>query len=225
MILAAGGLQSNEARDAWDRLAEAYWYPLYAFARRKGKNPSDAQDLVQGFFGRLLEKDRLKADPERGRFRNYLLTAFQNFVRNQHAKDTAQKRGGGHTVISFNAEEGEERLSKEPAHEITPEKLYQRAWAATLLERVLDELGRRYHARNKGVFFDEVKGELLEATEDGHAVHSEALNMTPGAYRVALHRLRQGYKKLLREEVAHTLATEDDTEVEAELQELFAALA
>ncbi len=225
MILAAGGLESDEARDAWDRLAEAYWYPLYAYARRRGSKQEDAQDLVQGFFERLLEKARLKADPERGRFRSYLLTAFRNFSNNEWQRTKAKKRGGDHPVVSlFDSTVGEQRLRLEPFHEITPDLLYQRAWAKTLLGRVLEELGRRYEKAGKGAFFKEVKEELIEPTENGNKAHAEALEMNPGNFRVAMHRLRKAYRKLLEEEVAHTLQSEQESEINAELQQLFAAL-
>jgi RNA polymerase sigma-70 factor (ECF subfamily) len=222
VVLAAGAEASARKRDALSALCETYWYPLYAYARRRGTPPEQAQDLVQGFLCKLLETDRLgAADPERGRFRSFLLTAFANHSANEWAKGQAQKRGGGRRVFSFTGGDPEARLRLEPAHSATPERLYTRDWALTVLDRVLDQLGQTYAQKGQEAFFAVGKDLLAGQAKVGE--HAAALGMTANAFRVGRHRRRKRYREALRAEVAQTLAEGQD--VEEELGELLAALA
>jgi RNA polymerase sigma-70 factor (ECF subfamily) len=216
IVLAAGRQSSPDAKQALDSLCRTYWYPLYAFARRRGKQPDEARDLTQEFFARVLEKDYLNAaDRERGRFRSFLLTVFKRFLANEHDHEQAQKRGGGRTFVSIDVDDGERRLSLEPSHNWTPEHEFERRWAVALLEQVLGSLRDDYHSKGKGRLFDCLKPFLTadEAADSYHTLAAE-LNMTVGAIKVAVHRLRQRYRDLIRHEVAGTVADEGDADDE-----------
>jgi RNA polymerase sigma-70 factor (ECF subfamily) len=223
LVLAANGPATPEAQAALSALCATYWYPLYAFVRRKGNDPDSAQDIVQGFFARLLEKgDLRKVDPARGRFRSFLMSACSHYMANLHDHDRALKRGGRST-ISIDAVEGERRYVREPAHDLTPERLFLRRWATTLLDRVLDRLGHELKAAGRGEHFEVLKPTLLA---DGDAASYRELGArmgaTESAARVAAHRMRARYRELLREEVGQTLA--DPADVEQEIRDLFLAL-
>lgn len=218
LVLAAGRSGTPGARRALEELCETYWFPLYAWARREGRDRDAAQDAVQGFFARLLEREGIRAaSPGRGRFRSFLLTAFRNFLRNEAAHAAALKRGGGVRPVSFDCADAEGRMRIEPAHGATPERLYLRDWAVAVLDRVLAELRRVHEESGTLERFEALKGCL--AGEDASAA---ALGMTEGARRVAVHRLRAQYRDLLREEIAQTLDEGED--VEAEIADLFRAL-
>jgi RNA polymerase sigma-70 factor (ECF subfamily) len=222
VVVATRG-EAAAAREALETLCRAYWYPLYAFARRRGTPPEDAQDLVQGFFLVLLRRGSLAAaDPDRGRFRTFLLTAFQRHASHEHARERAAKRGGDRTRLPFETDDGERRYSMEPADERTPESLFERRWAMALLARAVERLR------------DEDDGDparlaalLPHVGGPGDARPyrelATSLRMTETAVKVALHRLRRRCRDLLRDEVAHTVA--DPSEVEDELTRLRAALA
>src|SRR5262245_23008400 len=161
VVLRAGERAGPEAREALASLCEAYWYPLYAFLRRRGHAPEDAADLTQGFFARLLEKNALAAVRRgRGRFRSYLLAALENHLQNRRRGERAKKRGGGRTPLSLDRADAEERYRLEPAHEMTPERVYKRRWALTLLERALDLLRAEMEAAGKGELFAKLKPSL-----------------------------------------------------------------
>ena len=213
------------ARAALVSLCERYWYPIYAFLRRKGVAPERAEDVTQGFFARLIEKRVLEqADPARGRFRSFLLTAVQNFLANERDYTTAQKRGGGRAVLSLDAEAGESRLSVEPAHALTPEKLFDRAWAFHVLELVVERLRTEFVVAGKATEFEVLRPFL--AGRHASASYEEtaaSLGRSATALRQAAHRLRDRYRVLLRAEVGETVSGED--EVEDEIRGLFAALA
>src|SRR5262245_22412922 len=165
LVVAAGRGETPEARAALAVLCQAYWYPLYAYARRRLASADDAQDLTQEFFARLLEKDYLQAaDPRRGKFRSFLLSAFQHFLSKEHARATAQKRGGRRQPMSLEIQNGEHRYRHEPADLTTPESLYERRWALTLLEQALARLRQEYAGAGKERLFDALKGTL---TGDG----------------------------------------------------------
>ncbi|MBC8352986.1 MAG: hypothetical protein H8E66_13405 [Planctomycetes bacterium] len=224
VVLAAGHQSSPHAKRALESLCQAYWYPLYAFVRRRGKQPETARDLTQEFFATLLEKDYLNsADRERGRFRTFLLTVFKRFLANEHQREQAQKRGGGYSVVSIDVDDGERRLSLEPSHHWTPEDEFERRWAVTLLEQVLGCLQADYESKGKGPLFDRLKPFLtVEDDTESYEKIAADFEMTVGAIKVAVHRLRQRYRDLIREEVASTVANEDDAD--DELGQLLAAI-
>lgn len=216
VVLAAGHQSSPDAARALESLCQSYWYPLYAFVRQSGKQPDDARDLTQEFFARVLEKDYLDAaDRERGRFRNFLLTVFKRFLANEHQRERAQKRGGGQPLVSIDTDDGERRLSLEPSHDWTPEQEFERRWAVALLEQVLERLQSDYASKGKDQVFESLKPYLT--VEDDPASYTQIaadLTMTVGAVKVAVHRLRQRYRDLIRDEVASTVEYEDDTDDE-----------
>jgi len=220
LVLAAG----EESRTALSSLISVYWYPLYAFARHRGADSHTAEDLVQGFFAVLIEKGYLRAaDRERGRFRTFLLTAFRHYVSKERAKAGAQKRGGDRVHLSLDFEYGEERYRLEPESDLTPEKLYEREWALTLLDHVLAELGRFAIARGRGDLFAELSPFLTGGSPSPSAVDAaDRLGMTPGAFKVALHRLRNRYRDALRNRIAETVETPAD--INAEIRHLMNAV-
>jgi len=224
LIAAAQDRSSPQAREALAMLCRAYWYPLYAFVRRQGHGPEEAQDLTQEYFARLLEKDFLDAvDPAKGKFRSFLLAACKHFLSNERDRRNAQKRGGRCEVVSIDLPHAEERYRLEPADHLTPEKLFERRWALTLLEQVLARLRDDYARSEKGPLFEQLKGFLAGKKADSsyHAA-ADALGLSEGAVKVAVHRLRKRYRELLQEEIARTLG--DPKLVEEEIQQLFAAL-
>lgn len=224
IIVRAGDRASPESRTALQTLCEAYWYPLYAYARRRGSGPEESADLTQEFFARLLEKPVLQtADRERGRFRAFLLTVFKRFLANEAERQGAQKRGAGRPPLSIDASTGEERYRFEPADAWTPERLYERRWALTLLDRVMERLGEEYQGRGKAELFERCKPALIGAeTAEPYADLARQLGMAETAVRVAVHRMRQRYRQLLTEEVRQTVET--PAEVDEELRALRAAL-
>jgi RNA polymerase sigma factor (sigma-70 family) len=224
VVAAAQRKDSPEAMQALGQLCSAYWYPLYAHVRRAGHSPADAEDLTQAFFARLLAKDWLAvADRERGRFRSFLLGSLKHFLANEWDKGRAAKRGGGSHIISLDAPAGEDRLQQEPAATGAPDRDFDRRWALALLNTVLARLADDYRAAGKATQFECLKPALGgDRAAVDYAQFSRALAMSEGAARVAVHRLRQRYRELLRDEIAQTVATAD--EVEDELRHLFAAL-
>jgi RNA polymerase sigma-70 factor (ECF subfamily) len=224
LVLAAGKGASAQARAALAALCQTYWYPLYAYVWRQGHQPDDAQDLTQAFFARLLEKHYLQsADPERGRFRSFLLTAFKRFLSKERDRERTQRRGGGRKLLPLDFEAGERRYSLEPAHEITAERIYEQRWALTLLDRVFVRLRDEFDRAGKQKEFDCLKVYLTgEAGTPSYQEAAAELATTEGAVRVAVHRLRRRYRELVREEIAQTVAGPED--VDEELRHLFAAL-
>jgi RNA polymerase sigma-70 factor (ECF subfamily) len=212
------------ADQALAALCQQYWYPLYAFVRRHGHSPEDAQDLTQEFFARFLEKRYFKlADPARGRFRTFLRTALKHFLANEWKKAHRQRRGAGQRAISLDAALAEARYAVEPVEHDTPEIIYERRWAATLLETVLAALQREYAASGKGWQFEELKGALWGGSQvSSYADIAARHETTEPAIKVAAHRLRQRYRELLRAEITHTVAT--PAEVDEELRHLIAVI-
>src|SRR6516225_8249754 len=224
MVLAAGKVASAESQEVLEVLCQTYWYPLYAYVRRQGHQPDDAQDLTQEFFARLLEKHYLQsADPERGRFRSFLLTAFKRFLSKEHDRERTKRRGGGRKLLPLDFEAGERRYSLEPAHAVTAERIYEQGWALTLLDRVFVRLRAEFDQAGKQKEFNCLKVYLTgEAGTPSYQQLAAELAMTEGAVKVAVHRLRRRYRDLVREEIAQTVAGPED--VDEELQHLFAAL-
>jgi RNA polymerase sigma-70 factor (ECF subfamily) len=213
-----------EAREALTQLCEAYWYPLYAYVRRRVPSLHEAQDLTQAFFTHLLEQDAIaQAQPQRGRFRAFLLASLKNFLANQWQKQTALKRGGGARKLPLDFTSGESRYQIEPSHELTPERLFERRWITTLLDLVLARLREEQASAGKANHFDELKFALIGETADGdYERAAAALDLTPAAAKQAAYRLRKRYRELLRAEVARTVAHDGD--VEEEIGRLFEVL-
>ena len=208
-----------------EKLCRTYWFPLYAYVRRRGYNPEDAQDLTQEFFARLLEQNWLaQADQQRGRFRSFLLAALSHFLANEWDKARAQKRGGAVQIVPLQLDSAETRYGQEPAEPLTPEECYERRWALALLDEVLNALRKEHVAAGTEEMFDALKPCLVgDRQAQPYAALAANLGMTEGAVKVAVHRLRQRYRRLLREEIANTVATAE--EVNEEMHHLFAILA
>jgi RNA polymerase sigma-70 factor (ECF subfamily) len=223
IVLAAARDPSERARAALSDLCETYWYPVYAYVRRRGHAPDEAEDLTQAFFAKLLEKRYVRdADPERGRFRSFLLAAVKHFLSNERDRVEALKRGGGRPLVSLDLETAEGRYRVEPSHDVTPERVYERRWALTLLDRTLARLRAEYERAGQAPRFERLKGYLTGEASGGYAEAMAALGLSEGAVKVAVHRLRRRYRELLRAEIAETV--EDASAVEGELRALFAAL-
>jgi RNA polymerase sigma factor (sigma-70 family) len=220
VVVAAGQCDSPDAHQAIEELCRTYWYPLYAFVRRQGRSPEDAEDLTQGFFARILEKVSIGlADPARGRFRSYLLGSFKNYIAEAHRQASRLKRGGGQSAVSWDAMNAEERYLAEPRDESTAEALYEERWALTLLETAMARLGAELAAAGREPVFAELKGQLWGGSGGvSYGELSGRLEMSEGALKVTVHRLRQRFRELLREEVAQTVA--DAGEVDDELRHL-----
>jgi RNA polymerase sigma-70 factor (ECF subfamily) len=224
-VAAAAGRDTPEAREALAGLCAAYWYPLYAFIRRQGFDPERALDLTQDYFARLLERGTVAAaDPTRGRFRSFLLADCTRFLADCRGRDRAAKRGGGAAPLSIDARDAEGRYAREPSHDQTPERLFERAWALALLDGVLGRLRAEYDRSGRGAAFEALKPTLTDGPRAvPHAELARRLGTTAGAVQVADHRLRRRYRELVREAIVATVA--DPAEVEAEIRDLFAALA
>jgi RNA polymerase sigma factor (sigma-70 family) len=225
VVLAAARSDTTRAQAALARLCQTYWYPLYAYVRRRGYEAHDAQDLTQEFFARLLEHKWLaQADRERGRFRTFLLTAMSHFLANEWDKARAQKRGGAVQIVPLQLDSAETRYGQEPADPLTPEQCYDRRWALALLDEVLKELRQEHLAAGSLELFDTLKPCLVgDRQAQPYAALGASLGMTEGAVKVAVHRLRQRYRQLLRDEIAQTVASPE--EVTEEMRHLFTVLA
>ena len=223
VVLAAQG-ESTAADAALEKLCRTYWRPLYAFVRREGRNVEEAQDLTQAFFARLLERRDFDAvRREKGRLRSYLLVALKNFLANEWPRARAIKRGEGRALIPLNELLERAGADMEPADTLTPDKIYERRWALTVLEQVLERLGQEYRDDGKGVLFDRFK--QLLAGEPDHPVQAQIgteLGMSENAVKQAYHRFRQRYRELLHDEIAQTVAVPGD--IEDELRHLIAVL-
>jgi DNA-directed RNA polymerase specialized sigma24 family protein len=224
-IVAARDRAAPEAREALAELCAAYWYPIYAFIRRKGNGADDALDLTQDYFARMLKRDTVAAaDPAKGRFRSFLLVDCTRFLADAHQHAHAAKRGGGIPPLSIDARDAEGRYLREPSHDRTPERLFERTWALALLDAVLAQLRREYEGSARGAAFDTLKVVLTDGpVAVPHAELARRLGTTPGAVQVAVHRLRRRYRDLVRETIAATV--DDSVDVEDEIRDLFAALA
>jgi RNA polymerase sigma-70 factor (ECF subfamily) len=224
MVLNAGRSDSTSARNALAQLCQTYWYPLYAYVRRRGKSPADAEDLTQGFFARLLELDSLaNVRREKGKFRSFLLASLNHYLSDEWDRERARKRGKGR-VLSLEAGPAEARLSREPADTLTPEKLFERQWAMALLEAVVQRMQREYESAGKGPLFLALRFSIAgEKAQEPCAKLAAELGLSQPALRVAVHRLRRRYRQLLRDEIARTVATEAD--VDGEIRQLYRALA
>src|SRR5262245_13957212 len=224
-VVRAGDPAEPGARAVLAELCATYWYPLYAFVRRKGYDAEDAQDLVQGFFTRFLEKvDLAQVDPSKGKFRSFLMAACSHYLANRRDHDRAMKRGGGRIPIPIDRLEAEGRYGHEPHHDLTAERLFERRWATTLLGRVLDELESEMARAGKARLLLALRPALLgEAGRVSYAVIAAELGISEGAARAAAHRLRLRYRELLHREVAATV--DEPGQIDEEIGDLLAALA
>jgi RNA polymerase sigma-70 factor (ECF subfamily) len=223
VVLTAGRTDTSRAHDALARLCRTYWRPLYAYVRRRGYSAHDAEDLTQAFFARLLERnDVAMVNPDRGRFRSYLLAAMNHFLSDEWDKARAQKRGGGR-VIEMDPAVAEVIHAQQTDDALTPEKLFDQRWAITVLEEVHQRLRREHEREGRGGQFEALRFSLMgERSAVPYSELASTLGLSEGAVKVAVHRLRQRYRVLLRELIAETVATTD--EVEDELRYLMQAL-
>ncbi len=223
MVLAAGRRSTPEADRALEELCRIYWYPLYAFVRRHGYSKQDAEDLTQGFFASFLSRNYLEGlRSEKGRFRAFLLAALKHYLSNEKDRATRQKRGGREKPLSLDWQDAETRYQIEPVDQLSPDRLYDRAWAMMLLEKVVGRLREENSAGGKERSFEVLKPFLMfERGAIPYAQVAAELRLTESAVRVAVHRLRRHYRQLLRAEIAQTLA--DASMVDEELRSLFSA--
>ena len=223
MVLEAQG-QTAAAQAALDKLCRIYWRPIYGFVRRNGVQPEEAKDLTQGFFALLLERRDLETvRKEKGRLRSYLLTSVKHFLINERSRAMAIKRGEGHQLIPLEEFRQRERAGFEPADTLTSEQIYERRWALTVLEQVLRRLGDEYQAAGKMALFEQLQKSLTdEPDRPSQADTAREFGMTENAVKQACHRLRQRYRQLLREEIAHTVMVPGD--IEDELRNLIGIL-
>lgn len=224
IIVAAQSGQEAEAQRAMSALCEQYWFPLYSYVRRRGYPEHEAQDLTQEFFSRFIEKHYIRqVDRERGRFRSFLLGCMKHFLADEWDKSQAQKRGGGQTKLSLDFERAESLLAEVSAGQLTPDELYDRHWAQTLLARALRRVEEDYRDAGKGDQFAVLKPALVAGKlEESYKVTADQLGMSEGALKVAVHRLRKRYGELLQDEVAQTV--HDTAEAETELKYLLSTL-
>jgi RNA polymerase sigma factor (sigma-70 family) len=224
VVLNAGDARSAEQADALAQLCRTYWYPLYAFIRRQGVSVEDAQDLTQEFFARLLERNYLdRANPDKGKFRGFLLGALKHFLSNQRERERAAKRGGRMIHIPLDEIMAEKQYQLEPSTDVTPEKQFERAWALALLARVREQLREHYEKAGKRERFEKLECFLPGGHEKrSYAEVGQELGVSEGALRVELQRLKATYRQLLRTEIAHTVST--PAEIDAELRYLIAVM-
>ena len=224
LVLCAGGAESGESAGALETLCRAYWYPLHAFVRRRGYEPEEARDLTQSFFAALLAKNGFgQADRERGRFRTFLLGALKHFLANEWDKARALKRGGGVTLVSIDERDDEDRYLHEPVDDLSPEKLFDRRWAETLIELVVVRLRGEYETTGHGERFDLCKPWLMGG--EGEASYAEVaarLGIEETGVRTFVSRLRRRFRELMRAEIAQTVSGPAD--VDEEIRALFQAL-
>ncbi len=225
VVLAAGAFGSAGCREALERLCRTYWFPLYTFLRRRGYDTHQAEECTQAFFAALLERHGLqRAGPEHGKFRSFLLASLNHFLADERDRAGAQKRGGGKEIVSLDIEEAETRYRLEPAHELTPEKLFEKSWSLTVLNQAMARLKAEFAQTGKQQLFEALKPHLPAGR--GPTPYKDVaagLGMTEAAVKVAVHRLRTRYRQLVREEIAQTVSTPE--QVDEEIRDLFAALA
>jgi RNA polymerase sigma-70 factor (ECF subfamily) len=223
VVLSAQEKDAARSAEALELLCRSYWYPLYAFVRRQGHSPHDAQDLTQGFFARLLEKDYLKSAAQaKGKFRTFLLVALKRYLANEWDRQHAAKRGGFSQVISIDQELAEARFASEPFDSVQPDLVFDRQWAIALLERTMKRLEQEYMSTGRSKLFETLRGLLTrEDAASPYAELASRLNLTESAVKMAVYRLRGRYREILHAEIAETVASAQ--QVEEEIRELFAA--
>jgi RNA polymerase sigma factor (sigma-70 family) len=224
MVLAAGRRGSAEGEAALERLCQQYWFPVYAFARRSGYSHADGADLAQGFFARLIERNFLAGiEREKGRFRSFLLTSLKNFMINEWVTANRQKRGGGRIIVSLDDSTADELYRSEPAASASPDKLYEKRWALSVIERALARLRSEFLASERADLFDVLKPALTEdKLEKSYAEIAAEFGLSEGALKMAIHRMRKRFGRLMREEIAGTV--ENPAEIEDEMRHLIRVL-
>ncbi|MEZ5317916.1 MAG: sigma-70 family RNA polymerase sigma factor [Vicinamibacterales bacterium] len=224
VVLAAGAEDTAVSRRALETLCETYWYPLYAYVRRRGHDAEAARDLTQGFFAAFLARRGFDAvHPDRGRFRAFLLASMKHYLSHEAARRHALKRGSGIPPLSLGIDDAEGRYRHEPAEPVTPEHLFERRWALTVIDRILDDLRGRWAAEDRADEFDALKACLLgDAPPGGYEAVAARLGSTPGAVKVAVHRLRRRFHTALRARIAETVL--DPAEVDDEVRYLIDVL-
>jgi RNA polymerase sigma factor (sigma-70 family) len=225
VVLAAGAEGASVAAEAMQQLCRVYWYPLYAFVRRCGNSPDDAQDLTQEFFALLLKRSDLAGvRREKGRFRSFLLASAKHFLSNERKKARRLKRGGGRHIISIDSCSAEHRYACEPSHDLTPEQLFERRWVMTLLDNTLDQLRGEFIKAGKAAVFERLSV-FLTGDENGprYGDVGADLGLTEASVKMAVSRLRRRYRQILRTQIGQTVAGEED--IKAEIQHLFTVLA
>ena len=223
MVVAAGQEDSPAARQALEFLCQRYWFPLYFYLRRQGHDRSRAEDFVQGFFTHLLEKRGLQSvKPQKYRFRSFLLASLKNFVADEYRRAQTGRRGGGNSILPLEFEQAETRYSLEPADRLSADRLFDRSWAMTVIGRAMESLRCEYVDAGKGELFEQLKSHITAEPQAGfYRQSADRLNMSEGAVRVAVHRLRLRLRELIRGEIAETVTTAE--ELEEEIRDLFAA--
>ena len=222
-VHAAGEAAGVESKRALAALCRAYWYPIYAYARRRGIGRDEAADLTQGFFAQVIEQNIVRgADPGRGKFRSYLLGVFKHYLSHEWARAHAQKRGGDRRLIPLDPHDAEARFGLEPSHDVTAEKLYERQWALRLLELALEDLALQCARDGKQRHFELFKPFLSGGTSAEYLDAGAKLGMSEGAARVMVHRLRVQYRRLLREHIRRTVETPE--QIDEEIHCLFSAM-
>ena len=224
LIFKAGDSLSPDSNGALEELCHRYWYPLYSFARRRGQNAHDAQDITQGFFAKLLEKGYVKAaDPNKGRFRTFMLTAFKAYSANEWDKTQTQKRGGGVDHVSLDWDDAEERFQGEPASQVDPELAFDKRWALSLIDRVTEKLKAEYQRIGKQTRYETLRIFMLDDPDRGaYEAAASTLGLSESGVRTSVMRLRHRFSQMLRDEIADTVESEEA--VQEELQHLLAAL-
>ena len=224
VVLAARDGAATQAQSALDTLCRTYWYPLYAYVRRRGLAPEDAEDITQSFFGHWLNHDFLSnVGPEKGRFRSFILVCIKRYLTDEWRKQGTTKRGGGKPMLSWDEQDAEGRYLREPVDVNDAEALYERRWALTLLERVLGNLEQEFLRAGKQAMFAELQPCLLgEATDSSYRETGARLGITEGAVRMTVLRMRRRYRELFREEIAHTVS--EPGEIEGELRYVVSVL-
>ncbi len=208
VVLAAGDQTDPQAKEALARLCQTYWFPIYAFIRKRGHPPEQAQDLTQEFFAKFLEKNSVaKATRERGRFRSFLMTSVENFLRNEHDRNQTEKRGGGRLPVSLDEQDAEQRYLEQPADSTDPAKAFEQRWAATVLQTVVNRLRAEYQASGRSALFEALQSHLWgEAGLLSYPDLAAQFAMTIANVKTTAHRLRQRYREILREEIAQTVS-------------------
>jgi RNA polymerase sigma-70 factor (ECF subfamily) len=223
VVLSAQDPHCPRSREALESLCRTYWYPLYSYTRRAGQSPPDAEDLTQGFFARLLEKDYLKAAArDKGRFRTFLLVTLKRYLANEWDRQHAQKRGGFAPVIPIDQNLAESRFASELSHNLSPDVLFDRQWAMTLIERTMTQLQHEYAALGRAQLFDYLRNCI--AKDESALPYAEIaghLKLTEAAVKMAVHRVRSRYREILHHEIAQTVSTPE--EIEEEIRHLFSA--
>jgi RNA polymerase sigma-70 factor (ECF subfamily) len=223
-VLEAGDPAAPESRAALEGLCRDYWYPLYAFVRRRGHDPETARDLVQGLFASLLERGDLNGlEPQRGRFQSFLMACCSHYIARYHERERAARRGGGRVAIPIDGLAAESRFGGEPGHDLTAERLFERRWALTLLDRVLASLDAEMARSEKRTLYERLRPSLLGAEETpSYRDIADEMGLTVGAVKMAAHRLRARYRERLRDEIARTVG--DPSEIDSEIAALMAVL-